>query len=445
MRAPRFLGGLFLFLALAGCSPPPEVEVLHPVRGGLQRSFTERARTRLSRTFLVPMPVDGRLSRVAVKEGDRVRAGQTLATVDPVPFETRVAEQSGRVRELEARLEVQRDAGVERAQLEEARARHASERGTLSALSAEVRSAEASHAQARADLQRAERLFREGYVPAQQVEDARLREVTAAQGVREARGRVVAQEASVDAAARQVETARRVAERRLQEEEALQGQLEAARAGLGAATHEAGRARLDAPVAGVVLKRFEAGPGTFPAGTKILEVGRFEDLEGVVEVLTQDALGLRPGMPVGLLARDGGDAFAGTVRSIDPAGFTKPSSLGVEQQRVDVVLRLVDPPPHLGVAYRMEATFVTGTSKNALLVPRFSLLQDADGTWYAFVAREGALHRRDLEVGLQGDQQVEVLKGLAEGDLVVATPDATMRDGQKVRALAGSPQTRPSP
>ncbi len=436
MRGACLLGSLFLLLVQVGCSPPPEVEVLSPVRGDLARTFTEQARTRLSQTFQVPMPVDGRLSRLTVVEGDHVRAGQVLATIDPVPLTTRVDSLSGRVQEYESRVQTQQDLSVEESQRDQAQAHLQAERQTRQALAEQLLSAQAGLQQARTETRRAERLFEQGYIPRQQLEKARLDEVSATHAAREVDGRIRAQDAIIAAAARQVDASTRAAERRLAEGGALTGQLQSARADLRGARHEAAQARLLAPVDGLVLKRLETGPGHFPAGTRILEIGRMQDLEVLAEVLTQDAMTLRPGTPVQLQAWDSGPPFRGTVRLLEPAGFTKPSSLGVEQQRVEVRIRPEAAPPGLGVGYRVQATFVTETRRDALLIPRSCLMQDPGGAWYVFVVEDETLRRRPVRPGLQGDLQIEVLEGLREGELMVAIPDSTFQEGQKIRAKA---------
>jgi len=442
MRGACLFGSLFLLLVQIGCSPPPEVEVLSPVRGDLARSFTEQARTRLSQTYQVPMPIDGRLSRLTVEEGDSVRTGQVLATVDPVPLTSRVDSLSGRVQEYESRLLTQQDLSVEKSQSQQAQARLQAERQTRQALGEQLLSAQAALRQARTEAERAERLFEQGYVPRQQMEQARLDEVSATHAAREVDGRIRAQDAIVAAAARQVEASTRAAERRLAEGGALTGQLHSARADLRGARHEAAQAQLLAPVDGIVLKRLETGPGHFPSGTRILEIGRMQDLEVVAEVLTQDAMTLKPGTPVELQAWDSGAPFRGTVRMLEPAGFTKPSSLGVEQQRVEVRIRPEAAPPELGVGYRVQATFVTETRRDVLLVPRSCLMQDPGGWWYAFVVEQDTLRRRRVRPGLQGDLQIEVLEGLREGEEVVAIPDSTFQEGQKIQM---KPVAQPSP
>lgn len=427
---------LALLLALPGCSGPTQLEVLRPTRGDLERSFTEQARTRLTRTFPVTMPVAGHLSRVTVKEGDAVRAGQILATVDLVPLDARVAAAAADVGEFQARTDLQRDTRLEEAQRSSAVAQARAEAEVGRALRAQVRSAEADLRNAKVEQRRSETLFQKGFVAQQEVDAARLATETAAQRVAELRRRVAAQDAAVAAAERQVSVHAEAAERRRREEEVLSQGEAGAQARLREAAHEAGRAVVKAPVAGVVLRRFEQGPGEFAAGARLLEIGRLQDLEVVADVLTGDALGLKPGMAVSLRARDGDDPFEGVIREIEPAGFTKLSSLGVEQQRVEVVVRLPRPPKGLGEGYRVAATFVTGARRGVLLLPRFAVLQDDKGGFQCFVVEDGRLVRRQVELGLQGDAQLEVVSGVREGDVVVAVPDTTLKEGQRV-----SPQT----
>lgn len=411
--------------------------MLRPTRGDLERSFTEQARTRLTRTWPVTMPVAGRLSRVEVREGDRVSQGQTLATVDPVPLEARVAAAAAEVGEYRARQDLQRDTGLEEAERAGAVARARAEREAAQALRAQVRTAQAEVANARTRLERAESLYARGFVPRQEVDDARLAAVTAQQRSAELQNRIAGQEAAAAAAERQVAVHEAAAERRLREEPALREGEAGARARLREAAHDADRAVVKAPVTGLVLRRHEQGPGEFAAGAPLLEIGRLQDLEVVADVLTGDAMQLRPGQSVRLQARDGAPPFAGVIRRIEPAGFTKQSSLGVEQQRVEVLVAVPRPPQGLGAGWRVSATFVTGARQGVLLLPRFSVLQDQKGGFHCFVVRDGRLERRALELGLQGDAQVEVVSGLQESEDVVAVPDTTLKPGERVTATRG--------
>ncbi|GAH76958.1 unnamed protein product, partial [marine sediment metagenome] len=155
-------------------------------------------------------------------------------------------------------------------------------------------------------------------------------------------------------------------------------QLAQARSRLVRAEHELGLASIRSPLDGVVLKRYEQGDRSLAAGQGLLLLGSLDELEVVVDVLTQDALRLQVGGEVLLESALGRTEIAGEVKRIEPAGFTKLSSLGVEQQRVNVIVDFQGKPGNLGVGYRLQARFITGAKEDALTVPRFSVLQALD-------------------------------------------------------------------
>jgi HlyD family secretion protein len=171
-------------------------------------------------------------------------------------------------------------------------------------------------------------------------------------------------------------------------------QLTQARARLARAEHDLKLAQIVSPVDGVVLERFEQGGGPLPAGRLLLRLGDLQELEVVAEVLTQDALLLEVGDAVRLTAAGLDESLEGRVKRVEPAGFTKLSSLGVEQQRVKVIVEPGPVSPGLGVGYRLQARFFTGIKPDALVVPRFSVLQGLDGGYYAFKKVEADQTRR---------------------------------------------------
>jgi HlyD family secretion protein len=150
------------------------------------------------------------------------------------------------------------------------------------------------------------------------------------------------------------------------------------------------------------------------------------------EVLTEDALRLAPGSVVELIPGGGRPELTAHVKKIEPAGFTKLSSLGVEQKRVRVLARLSPVPSWLGAGYRLQARFVTGEKEKALLVDRFSVLQDPQGKSYVFKVVNGKLVRQDVELGLRGELEYEVLSGLTASDRIVKVPDPATTAGGEV-------------
>ncbi|MFW6303833.1 MAG: efflux RND transporter periplasmic adaptor subunit, partial [Candidatus Sumerlaeota bacterium] len=153
------------------------------------------------------------------------------------------------------------------------------------------------------------------------------------------------------------------------------------------------------------------------------------------DVLSEDALRLKVGDPVELDAAGREGPLTGSVKRIEPMGFTKRSSLGVEQQRVNIIFSLDESPDGLGVGYRLQARFITHSKQDALLVSRFSVLQDTDGSYYVLKIADGALQRQNVEVGLSSDLKMEITQGLTAEDLIVETPDTTMEEGMEVTAV----------
>ena len=203
------------------------------------------------------------------------------------------------------------------------------------------------------------------------------------------------------------------------------------------------RATLYSPVEGVVLRRHESSERVRPAGEVLLEIGRLEDLEVIAEILTQDVVNITLGDPADVEGPAiGPHPIPGQVARIFPQGFKKVSSLGVEQQRVLVIIKF-DPESFakrrkagraLGADYRMRVKIYTDQKADALKIPRSALFRSTSGTWQAFVVRNGRARKVGLEIGLTNDFKVEVLSGMAAGEQVILAPDSSLNDGQSVEA-----------
>ncbi len=200
------------------------------------------------------------------------------------------------------------------------------------------------------------------------------------------------------------------------------------------------RGTMRSPVDGVVLARMISNERYLPAGTTLLEIGRLEDMEVEADVLTLDIVAAKTGDPVEIYGPAiGKQAAQGKVTRIYPAGFTKVSSLGVEQQRVKVIVRF-DPDDlkhlldgrRLGVGYRVRIKIFTRKSSAALLAPRSAIFRAADGRWEVYAVRDGQAKLQKVEVGLMNDEQVEIVAGLDEGEQVVLAPESSLTDGARV-------------
>jgi HlyD family secretion protein len=194
--------------------------------------------------------------------------------------------------------------------------------------------------------------------------------------------------------------------------------------------------RLTAPISGSVLAVRRESEGQVNPGDTLVVIGNPSSLEVHVDVLSEDAVRIRPGTRV-VVGQWGGDTtLEASVRRVEPQGFTKVSSLGVEEQRVNVVAALTSPPglwAQLGSGYRVVADFVLWEGSDVLQVPAAALFRVGDG-WAVFVIREGRAVRRSVTVGRQAGLDTQILDGLQEGDSVVVHPGNAVEDGVRVEA-----------
>ena len=194
------------------------------------------------------------------------------------------------------------------------------------------------------------------------------------------------------------------------------------------------------PVQGRVLRVLQESEAVVSAGTPLLELADPDDIEVIVDLLTVDAVRVAPGARVSI-ERWGGDApLEGRVRLVEPSGFTKLSALGVEEQRVNVVVDIVSPAERwrsLGDGFRVDARITVEERDDALVAPSGALFRDGDG-WAAYVVEDGRARRRAVAVGARGERESVIDAGLAEGTQVVVYPSDAIADGVRVRPRPGA-------
>lgn len=385
----RFLLGAALVLALLAVALWPQaitVEVGQVSRGPLVVTVDEEGETRVHDRFVVSAPVSGRVLRIDLEPGDAVVRGKTVIArvqADAPPL-------------LDARTRAEAEAAVDTA------------RGAVGRAQAEEQRARASLDLANADLARERKLETSGLTTRQAL-DARLAAVQTAEEA--LRG---AQFAAAAAAA----------------------ELSRARARLMPATLAAGGRVLPvlAPVDGVVLRRLRESESVVPAGDPLVEIGDPRHIEIVSDLLSTDAVRVKPGMRVLVEGWGGAETLAATVRRVEPSGFTKVSALGVEEQRVNVLMDFdtaAEAWKRLGDAFRVEVRIVVWEAPSAVKVPTSALFRVGD-TWAAYVVEAGRARRVLLELGQRTSREAEVLAGLTEGQTVVVHPGDLLVDGSRV-------------
>lgn len=388
----RLLGGLFgvvVSVAVVILAWPDGLPVESELvtRGPMEVVVNEDGRTRVRDRYVVSAPVTATLLRVDRDPGDRVKQGDPL--IEFVPATSPLADPTSQA-QRRARVTVA-DAALERAR----------------SLKDQAEAAVALAAQA---TERQRVLLETTSGTPVGLERAELEERIRRQDLNSA------------------EFGIKIAEQ----------ELAMARMAVRSVANDGRRTVVEAPSDGLVLRVFDEGGGLLQAGSPILEVGDPEALEVVIDVLTADATRIQVGCDV-VLERWGGEPLRGIVRLVEPSAFTRASALGVEEQRVNVIVDPVGPSEGwsaLGDGYRIEARIVVWTHADAVQVPVNSLFRDGDG-WAAYVLEGGKAVRRPVTVGEWGNRSAQVLEGLLEGDEVVSYPSDAVHDGVRVRAERG--------
>lgn len=386
------LVGLALMLALVwGLWPAPvAVTTTTAQRAPLVETVEDEGRTHLRNAYIVSAPIGGYLHRVALEPGDNVAAGDTVFVLEAPPAPA-----------LDARTR------------EQARESLAAARARVQAARAEQENREADLSLARSELRRMRELSDRGLVAESELERAQS-------AVARATSALAAARASVEAAGFEVENARAVLEI-----------AEGERSGDGRQALS-----VAAPVGGVVLTRQRCCEGVIQAGEPILEIGQLDELEVRVDLLSMDAVRVAAGTRVIIENWGGEEALEGRVRRVEPAGFKRISALGVEEQRVPVLVEIDSPREiwqKLGVGFRVDARFILWEGDEVLQVPSSALFR-LDNRWQVFVVEGGRAHRRAVEPGRQSGLHTQILSGLASGEEVVVHPGDRLSHGVRVAA-----------
>jgi HlyD family secretion protein len=353
-------------------------------QGPMTVTIEARGETRVRDRFVVTAPVSGRIGRIDLREGAQVEPGMLLARITAAPIDPR--------------------------QREEARARVASAEALRQEAAAAVGAAQSAHGLAARERERAERMVGEGVATEQMLDQARSAEDRARQELAAARQRLAAGTANVAAARATLATPE---------------------------TNDGGRVlEVRAPVSGTIFRVPERSERVVMAGQPILELGDAHQLELVIEVLSEEAVRIRPGQRV-VVDRWGGDRpLHGTVRLVEPSAFRKISALGIEEQRVNVIADVSDAPPELGDAYRVEAEIVVWEHDSVVKVPVSALARMGD-QWSVFVVENGVARQQPIEIGHRNPLDAEVTAGIEPGREVIVHPGFEIRDGARVRVREG--------
>ncbi|KZL17972.1 Macrolide export protein MacA [Pseudovibrio axinellae] len=368
---------------------PILVETAKITRGDLIVTVEEDGKTRVKEVYKVSAPIAGRVDRSLLDVGDQVIHGKTVvATINPLttPF-------------MNARTKAEAQANVGTAQ------------AAIALAQAQLASAKAEHKLAASELTRAQRLNR-----TKTISDAQLERV----------------EIDVTLKAAKVQSAQAQIAQRQSDLQSAKARLIEPQLALDPERSEELAVRMISPINGVVLTLAVESEQTINSGDLLVELGDPSDIEVVVDLLSTKAVKIKKGAKANLVDW-GGNTLQATVRRIDPAGFTKVSSLGIEEQRVNAILDLNAPAPQLGHGFHLRAAIETWHGQNVLRIPMTALFREGND-WATFKIVGGTAQLQLLTIGAFNQDIAEVTSGLTQNDTVIQFPGDTVSHGTAVVA-----------
>jgi len=409
------------------------VEIATASLQSIQEYIVETGTTRLGASYAVYMPIAGTLHRIDLQAGDAVSQGDVLAHIDPFDIEKDILATEGQIAAAEART-----TGVDtsKPKVEDIEAARQAEQFAASnevMARKQLEIAKINLANASKDNDRAKRLLETGAISRTAFDEAE-RKFKLLQEELEYR------ELAVESASQSAEIARLRRESlsaSVNDNEfmrkAYEAEIETIKARQDVRRNELLKTDLKSPITGVVIEKLVETEGILQAGTPLLILGDLSDIEIESDVLSEDVVKMCVGQPVEVTGKALGDiTVTGEISRIYPVGFRKISALGIEQQRVKVVIRFDNSVPKLRPGTSVDVRIITNERNDALTVPERATFRNGE-EWCLFVCRGGRAVLTPVKLGLRNEKWAEVLEGVKAGDEVIAEPRNELKNGTRVR------------
>jgi HlyD family secretion protein len=408
-------------------------------KGKISAYIEDRAKTSLPIVYHITMPQPGRILPITIQSGTKVEKAQIVAKMDSADLETVIKETHAKMEATKKRIAREKYNAIEETAFKES--------------SDWIKTMEATVAASwkKAEASKARNGFAQWYLKS-------AKEMKQAISVKELnKAQMEAAEAEVNyeadllqySAIKTVSTIfklcpvyiKQFLDRKKLTVDILESELKNAQASLEKAQRDLARGTMKSPVNGIVLKRYIKNERALEAGAKLLDIGDMNNLEITADILSQEAVAIQAGDPVDIYGPALGDkSLPGKVIRVKPEGFTKISSLGVEQQRAPVIISIDEKAKEelaksklkLGVGYRIQVRIHTAEADNAIIIPRTALFMGSDGKWKVFAADGSTAKLTEVEIGLMNDMDAQVLKGLKPEDKVILAPPASLVSGASI-------------
>lgn len=420
---------------LATRSSPLPVEMAEVSRRDVIAYIAEDAKTRLADEYTIDMPVNGTLRRIALDEGAVVKAGEVIAEVDPFDLDQEIAQVQAQIRQADAQTIGVDTAKPKSEDIDRARLQVQEMRDNLAMMRREQSVATINFEDAERDYQRLSKLQNEGVVSQSEFDRAKRSYLATKEQTERARYAVEAAEKNIAMAEKSATIIVRSVDDNEYMREYYAAQRDLLRARLHMLEDDRTKTQITSPVDGVLLEKMVEDSLTLPAGKEILQIGDLNSIEIECDVLSEEVVRVTEGDRVIVTGKAVNDReIDGRVDRIYPSGFKKISSLGIEQQRVRVIIAFDNESAGLRPGTSVDVRIVTDEAKSVLAVPEPATFR-REGKWYTFVVTGGKARMTELTIGLKNDDWAEIRTGLNEGDTVIAETRNELNDGAAVTRI----------
>ena len=425
--------GTIAFLALR---PSPLAVDIEPVtRQDIRAYVSEDAKTRLHDKYAVDMPISGTLERIALEVGDRVEKGQPLAHIDPFDLEQQIKGLEALVEQARAQIRGVDVAKPKPEDFASAALRVKQSKDSQGMAGHEYDTADINLTEAKRNYERLKALREQGAVSQAQLDDA--------ERVYKGLIETVKRLSLAEKAAGKTRQLAELADKRVNESvndneyqrDVHRADMERLASELAVLKGDLEKTTVTAPVAGVVLDKYVEDTRVLSAGTPVLNIGDLDSIEIESDILSEEIGSIEVGDPVEITGKALDDrVIPGKVKQIYPGGFMKVSALGIEQQRVKILIEFDNAPLKLRPGTSVDVRVVTDERKDTLVVPERATFRH-EGNWAVFVVRDGRARLRPVKIGIKNDQWAEILEGLEPQDRVIAETKNELNDGVRVVGL----------
>jgi len=443
--------GVYLF----GGNGGQPVEAAPVTTAPIRELVEDRGKTRLPRTWNITMPFAGRVEALAeFPEGQPVKQGTIVARVVPADLGLKLAAMTAAKERMDAAIQENDDVTVEQVTLSQTHEVVRSMKSSVQAAQERLQSGKAKYNFAKKNLDRIRELWKNKTKSEEDRDAAELQFIESDVEFRQNQLILTGLQAMLAATELMPVALDAYIKRKTEKSgDVLKKQRDEAVIQWQEAERDQKRGTMTSPINGVVLERGLTDEQYVSAGTMLLKLGNLDELEVEVDILSQDVVNVKPGQAAEILGPAIGPTLArGKVTRIFPAGFTKVSSLGVEQQRVKVIvafepseLARLRKERELGVDFRVRVKIVTAEKSSATVIPRSALFRGADSRWMVFAIRGGKAELQPITVGLMNDETVEVTNGLQVGEQVVLAPETNLESGTRVSSITREPASSTLP